>query len=288
MSQYLAFAPKQYPEESSWDHLVNIPAAEEFLAALKNCKSKSATLLTYTKSLGLALSFAQKRWLRCPERPTEAEYNLKLTEATTFWADQQRNFDRKAKQQRNVKLATGAEVIADLDACNTYLEDAVVRAKLESSFKAVEDHAKLRSPLKFTRADVTPTASYNYIIRYLMMSAIIRNGGPRTGVLENLKQTEVETAKKVQAAGENGAVRTNYIVSVSEHKTKDSGITHLVLDEEDFPLWTRFLAIRKKLRVSDRDSSKLFFVTTGGKPFRRPHDDINRYMKVSDGYLVSY
>ena len=41
---------KQSPDALPWEHLIDVNAADEFLRALAECRSKADTLLTYVKS----------------------------------------------------------------------------------------------------------------------------------------------------------------------------------------------------------------------------------------------
>jgi len=170
---------------------------------------------------------------------------------------------------RDNKLAKGECVIANLTHCFEYPGDEdVKKARLDLS--RIKSFALLRSPLVFKRGDVSDVLAFNSITRYLMMSLILTNGGPRTGVLQNLKIEEFE------AAMDDG--HGNRVVQVRNHKTKDQGNASQVFNGKQHELVNEYLEVMKKISCA-RENRHRLFITTGGLPFRTPHYDINSWMK---------
>jgi len=155
----------------------------------------------------MALTFAEKRWKRVASRPTSEEWNNCLYDAITFWRDKRRSYDRKARKLRNKNLAEREEAIADIDACLMYVEDEEVVKAVQKALDTLSALAKLRAPLTFKKkTEMKNINAYNKLVRYMMSSAIIGNGGVRTGVLENLTIDEL-LAGKEQPAHNNYRVK---------------------------------------------------------------------------------
>ena len=276
LSQFLAFAIKENPTDSDWDQLVNTETAEKFLAALESCKQKDTTMETYVKTMSIALTFAEKRWKRVSSRPNSEEWQNCLQDAITFWGDKRRAYDRKARKIRNKNLAEGEEAIADTDACLLYVEDQAVLEAVQKALDRLSALAKLRTSLSFKKekTEMANINAYNKLVRYMMSSAIIRNGGVRTGVLENLTIDELLAAREQPA-------HDSYQVKIAEHKTEETDVAHLILPKEDYLRMRTYLQdVRSKMRVKDKDHRKLLFVTTGGQPFRDSHRDANHWMEA--------
>ena len=111
--------------------------------------------------------------------------------------------------------------------------------------------------------------AYNSVVRYSMMTIIIRNGGMRTGTVQNLRLQEVAGAA-VDVAG-------NRVVQIARHKNDSDGNASFVLSSEEYAELTQLIAVREKIRC-DKPNKNRVFVTTQGKKFPTHNKDINAWM----------
>jgi len=81
--------------------------------------------------------------------------------------------------------------------------------------ESIRTFASVRNPLLFGRGDVHEVLSYNSVVRYVMMNIIIRNGGMRTGTVQNLRLQELA------GAADDGV--GNRVIQITRHKNDDDG-----------------------------------------------------------------
>jgi len=270
VASFLAFAELQHPSAQGYMAVVNIKASKEYMSLNKKAGVANATRLTYAKSMATLLQLMKTRQRKMPSVPWEsAGYEDKYNEAVIFWQDYRRKTGRKTLKDRDEKLAKGEEVIADLGACYAYLDDPIVRQKFNANMERIRAFARVRSPLTFGRGDVHEVLAYNSVVRYVMMNIIIRNGGMRTGTVQNLRLQEVA------GAADDGV--GNRIIQISRHKNDNDGNASFVLSNQDYAHLTELIAIREKIRC-DKGNKTRVFVTTQGKKFPTHSKEINTWM----------
>ena len=268
LRQIFSFASKKKPEKSPWELLVDHLLCFEYLCEARDfCHSSAGTLLTYAKDMVALAECAKDRWVKHSDYPKTPEFQDDLRKTHTFWKDQQALLDKKCKAKKRQDLSTGREKVADLEKCYEYLEDEKVKTEVSNAFDRLGSAQRLSDRLKITRGDTALLEAWNTVMRYISMNIIIRNGC-RTGVIENMRITEFEAANRL---------RGKWIVYVASHKREEDGAAKIRMREEDHAILSRFVKIRRAVRVK-QPHQDLLFVTTGGQPFRSVHEHINKWM----------
>jgi len=141
----------------------------------------------------------------------------------------------------------------------------LVRQKHVENLQRLKSFSRFRTPLVFGRGDVAEVHAYNSVMRYLIMTIIIRNGGTRTGTVQNLRLQEIA------GAADDGK---NKVIQIRQHKNEDGGNASIVLSQQEYEELCEAIKIREKIRCKKANKSRVF-VTTGGQVFRTHNHDIN-------------
>jgi len=271
LSLFLGYVEDTTPDKTGYMALVQVKAAKDYIRANLQVRTKSTTIVIYAKAVLKCLQLMTKRPKKMPSVPWNTPGFKELYEQSKAeWADIQKKHGRKAVKARNDRLAKGHEVIASIPACYAYISSETERTRMKNSLEQIKTFARSKTHLTFGRGDVAAVIAYNYVVRFLMMSMSIRNGGPRTGVLQNFRLSELENAN---VEGEHVVVR------VARHKTGQNGNASLVLTNEEFQWLQEFVDVRRRIRSQDKEDRQRVFVTTGGLMYRTQTQDINTWMK---------
>jgi len=270
LSLFLGYAEDQNPTQIGYWALVNEEAAKKYVAANKQVRVKSATMVIYAKAVMKCLTLMKKRPKKMPSVPWgEPGFQQKFDQAIVEWSDVQKKYGRKAVRDRN-GLAKGEAVIASTPACYTYITSETERNRVKRDLERVKSFARSKTQLAFGRGDVADVNAYNSLVCFLMIMLCIRNGGPRTGVLQNFRLSELEAAEEKDEW---------VVVRIARHQTGQQGNASLVMSREEFPWLREYAEIRRRIRCTDKEDKQRVFVTTGGLVFRTHNQDINRWMK---------
>jgi len=200
----------------------------------EQCGATAATLVNYAKDMACLCEYAIERWGRLEDMPKDESFREDLKESVNFRKDRECALTKEVNAARNMALSTGQAKVADSDKLYQYIRDPDVLTEVEEAFKTIERAKLYSTQLKITRKTPHEWEAWNIIVRFLMVSILIKNAC-RTGVLENMLISEVENADRI---------RGEWILQVANHKLAQKGTAKVHLDDELYQAVKRFLLLR--------------------------------------------